>query len=679
MEKNGKIKIGYVIKGYYAFPIIIGIVGLLISVALYFVDLRAAVISSIGYLVILIASIIFMHINRRHLLEGLLKFARTYQSLEGTFISEFPIPYAIADVPGDILIYNDLFGKIYDEAPGTKNLCSLFHELNPEDLVFDEDHKDYSIKYNSRNYRMRISKLPIKKELFEERFITLPRQDMYVYSIYLFDETEIINMVRKGVEEQTVIGSIYIDNYDDTLESTTDVKKSMIIAMVDKAVAGYFQKVEGLVRKLEKDRYFISFKRRYLPALQRSKFELLDEVKKIETEGEIPVTLSIGIGVGGDLVKNSESAKQALELALGRGGDQAVVRDGERIYYYGGKTRQAEKNSRVKARVKAVALKEIILNHDKVVVMGHKVCDIDCLGSAIGIFRAAKTLGKHAYIVLNELNNTVQPILEHFESDPEYDDAFIYASEAAGYVDEKTALVIVDVNRPSYFECPELADRTKTIVLIDHHLQGGEKLESISLLHHEPTASSASEMVAELLQYIDDVKLKKIEAEALYAGILLDTNYFSKNTGVRTFEAAAFLRKNGVDVAKVKELFNDSMEDFKAKAETVRSAEIVEEKYAMAVCPAEHIENPTVVAAQVANELLDVNGIVGSFVLADINGRIYISARSKGDVNVQLAMERMGGGGHMNIAGAQMENSTIEDTKKKLKLTIKKLIEEGIL
>lgn len=679
MEKNGKIKIGYVIKGYYAFPVIIGVAGLLLSIGLYFIDVRAAAIATIVYAVILIASVIFVNINRKNLLEGLLKFARTYQSLEGELISEFPIPYAIADIPGDILIYNDLFGKIYDEAPGKKTLCDLFHELTPEDLVFDEQHRDYSIRYNSRNYRMRISKLPIKKELFEERFISLPRQDMFVYSVYLFDETEIIKMVRKGVEEQTVVGSIYIDNYDETLENSTDVKRSLVVAMVDRTVVGYFQKAEGIVRKLEKDRYFVAFKRRYLPVLQRGKFELLDAVKAIETEGEMPVTLSIGIGVGTDLLKSSESARLALELALGRGGDQAVVRDGERIYYYGGKTRQAEKNSRVKARVRAVALKEIIRNHDKVVVMGHKVCDIDCLGAAIGIYRAAKTLGKKAYIVLNELNNTVQPILEYFESDPDYDDVFIYASEAASYVDMQTALVIVDVNRPSYFECPELVDRTKTIVLIDHHLQGGEKLETISLLHHEPTSSSASEMVAELLQYIDDVKLKKIEAEALYAGILLDTNYFSKNTGVRTFEAAAFLRKNGVDVARVKEMFNDSMEDFKAKAETVRSAEVVEGRFAMAVCPTERIENPTVVAAQVANELLDVNGIVGSFVLADINGKVYISARSKGDVNVQLAMERMGGGGHINTAGAQLENSSVEDSKKKLKLTLRKMIEEGIL
>ncbi len=680
MDSKQRIKIGNVIRGYYLFPVAVGIVGLLLSIGLFFINTKAALIALAVYIVVLAASIVFVVLNKKRLVEGLLKFARTYETLEGEFISEFPLPYAIIDVPGDILIYNDLFSKMYDEAPGKKNICDLFHELKPEDLVFDTDHKDYSIVYDGRHYRMRLHKLPIKQELFEERFITLQRHDMHVFSVYLIDETEIVNMVRKSVEEQAVVGNIYIDNYEETLEHSTDVRRSMVVAMVDRAVVNYFENVEGIVRKIEKDRYFVVFKRHYLPVLQRGKFELLDNVKEIETEGDMPVTLSIGIGVGSDLIRNGENARAALELALGRGGDQAVVRDGERVYYYGGKTRQAEKNSRVKARVKAVALKEIILNKDKVVVMGHKTCDIDCLGAAIGIYRAAKTLGKKAYIILNELTNTVQPILEHFENDPEYDDVFIYASNAENYVDEDTALVIVDVNKPDYFERPDLVNLTKSIVLIDHHLQSGEKIESLRLLHHEPTASSASEMVSELLQYIsDEVKLKKIEAEALYAGILIDTNYFSKNTGVRTFEAAAYLRKNGVDVAKVKELFNDSMEDFKAKAETVRSAEIIEDRYAMAVCPTEKIENPTIVAAQVANELLDVSGIVGSFVLANINGRIYISARSKGDVNVQLAMERMGGGGHMNTAGAQVENSTVEDTKKKLSLTIRKLIEEGIL
>lgn len=680
MDEKRNIKTGYVLKGYYTILILIGVLGFIMSLVLMFINTRAGLIAGAFYIVVLVAALVYTAASHRKLMENLIRFARSYESIESELIAEFPLPYAIMDMDGNIIVYNDMFKKFCDEAPGKKNICSLFHELNEEDIKFEEEKKDYSAVYDNRNLRLHFKKMDIDKELFEKRFISYAFPEGKVLSLYLFDETEIVNMVKQSVADQIVIASICIDNYDETLEHSTDIKKSLMVAMVDRAVDTYFNNIGGIVRKLDDDRYFAAFKRKYLGNLQRGRFELLDTVKEIETEGDMSITLSIGVGVGTDITKSSESAGRALELALGRGGDQAVVRDGERVYYYGGKTRQAEKNSRVKARLNAMALKEVFLNKDRVVVMGHRVCDIDCLGAAIGIYRAARALGKNAHIILNDLTNTVRPILDNFEEDGEYDDVFIYPDEAKQYVDEDTALVVVDVNNPDYFEIPELVHLTSGIIIIDHHLQSGDKMDSVSLFYHEPTASSASEMVAEVLQYIsDDLKLKKIEAEALYAGILIDTNYFSKNTGVRTFEAAAYLRKNGVDVTKVKELFNDSMDDFKAKAETVRSAEIIEGRFAVAVCPTDNIDNPTVVAAQVANELLDVNGITGSFVLADVNGKVYVSARSKGYINVQKVMERLGGGGHMNTAGAQIEGSTVEETKKNLGLTIRKMVEEEAL
>ncbi len=680
MDENRNIKTGYVLKGYYTILILIGVLGFIVSLVLMFINTKAGLIAGAFYIVVIAAALIYTAASHRKLMENLIRFAKSYESIESELIAEFPLPYAIMDMDGNIIIYNNLFRKFCDEAPGKKNICSLFHELNEEDIKFEEEKKDYSAVYDNRNLRLHFKKMDIDKELFEKRFISFAFPEGKVLSLYLFDETEIVNMVKQSVADQIVIASICIDNYDETLEHSTDIKKSLMVAMVDRAVDTYFNNIGGIVRKLDDDRYFAAFKRKYLGNLQRGRFELLDTVKEIETEGDMSITLSIGVGVGTDITKNSESAGRALELALGRGGDQAVVRDGERVYYYGGKTRQAEKNSRVKARLNAMALKEVFLNKDRVVVMGHKVCDIDCLGAAIGIYRAARALGKNAHIILNDLTNTVRPILDNFEEDAEYDDVFIYPDEAKQYVDEDTALVVVDVNNPDHFEIPELVHLTGGIIIIDHHLQNGDKMDTVSLFYHEPAASSASEMVAEVLQYIsDDLKLKKIEAEALYAGILIDTNYFSKNTGVRTFEAAAYLRKNGVDVTKVKELFNDSMDDFKAKAETVRSAEIIEGRFAVAVCPTDNIDNPTVVAAQVANELLDVNGITGSFVLADVNGKVYVSARSKGYINVQKVMERLGGGGHMNTAGAQIEGSTVEEIKKNLGLTIRKMVEEEAL
>lgn len=680
MNRKKKVKIGYVLKGYVVYAIVLGVLFLGLCVGLLFVSKAAAAMAFALLIVMGVATFIFIRYNNKRLAEGLVKFARNYESLEREMIADFPIPYAITDSEGNILIYNDYFSRLYDESQGQENLCDLFKEVSPEDLVFDGITHNIAVLYDNRNYRLHIKKLIVDSSLLEERHLLLPKKDRFVYTVYLFDETEITNMMKKSVEEQMVVSLVYIDNYEETLEQATDVKRSLIIAMVDRSVSTYFQRIGGIVRKMEKDRYLIAFKRKYLSSVQSDKFSVLDDVKNIDTGSEVPVTLSIGIGVGEEYAKNNENARLALELALGRGGDQAVIRDGERVYYYGGKTKQAEKNSKVRARIKAIALKEALLNKDRVVIMGHKNCDIDSFGAAIGIYRAVKTLGKRAFVVLNGATNTVGPVLPFYADDPEYDDIFITPEEAPSYVNNNTALVVVDVNKTDFFEVPELVYKTNSVIIIDHHLQSGDRIDNLSLIYHEPTASSTSEMVAEIIQYIsDDVKLKKTEAESLYAGILIDTNYFAKNTGVRTFEAAAFLRKNGVDVARVKRLFNDSMEEVVAKAEAIRTTEVIDGRYAVALCPQMMISNPSIIAAQVANDLLDVQGIEASFVLVDVAGKVYISARSTGDVNVQLVMERMGGGGHMNTAGAQIVGADPEDVKKKVKLTIKKMIEEGTL
>jgi len=354
-----------------------------------------------------------------------------------------------------------------------------------------------------------------------------------------------------------------VDDYAEVFEQVDDINKSLVNAMIDKEISSYFGQIGGLVRKLDKNRYFVIFEKKHLAGMQRNKFDLLDNIRKLNSDSGIPVTISAGIGVGDEYLRSQDYARTALELALGRGGDQVVVKEGERVYFYGGKIKSVEKNTRVKARVTALALREIIQSKDHVVVMGHKIGDTDCFGAAIGICRAAKALNRKAYIVLNELNNSVQPILSGFLDSEDYGDGvFLSVDEAPKYVDEDTALVIVDVNRPEIFECPELIFRTKTIVMIDHHLQSGDRIDNVALSYVEPSASSASEMITEMLQYVTgDVKLSKMEAEALYAGILIDTDYFTKNTGVKTFEAAAALRKRGVDIGRINGLFSDTLED----------------------------------------------------------------------------------------------------------------------
>ncbi len=680
MKKQNKLKIGYLIKGYLAFPIATAGLLLVLGIVFILISRPAGIATLIVFAVYSAFAVLFIVINTKRLKEGLIKFARSYENAQREMIADFPLPYAVADVKGDILLCNANFSKFYSPEDGQLNICDLFHEISPKDLDFEGKFIDISIVYDSRNYRVNIRKLKIDKRIIDKRIALPPRSDLNVYAIYLFDETEIVNVVRQTKEEEMVVASIYIDNYEETVEQVTDVKKSLVIAMLDREINKYFQDIGGIVRKMEKDRYFVAFKHRYLAKFQRDKFEILDNIKKIDTGTDISATLSIGIGVGDDYLQNSENARLALELALGRGGDQAVIRDNERIYYYGGKTKQAEKNTKVKARVKATALKEILGSVDKVVIMSHKVCDIDGFGAAMGIYRAAKTLGKSAYVVLNNMNNSVKPILSLFREDEEYKQAFIRNTEAQDYVDENTALIIVDANSAERFECPDLPELTRTTVLIDHHRQGLDHLEKVSLLYQEPSASSASEMVTELLRYISGgIKLKKIEAEALFAGMLIDTDYFSKNTGVRTFEAAAYLKKYGIDISKIRSFFNDSFAEMIAKASALRTTRMLNEEYAIAVCKPDGLDNPTIVAAQVANDLLKVNEVKASFVLIDVEGVIHISARSESDVNVQLVMERMGGGGHMNIAGAQIKDSTISETRKNLIITIKKMIEEEIL
>lgn len=681
MSKEPKIRSGKLMKDYMLVPAVSSLILLGITIWFLFKEPQMAYIGVTILALYVIFLLIYLSVFGRNIRKEILKFVYEYETIEREFLDDFPVPYAVADSEGYILLYNKYFARLYDGDVGEGKIVDLFRELVDEDIFFEGKEKNISVVYDKRNYRLCIKKLAVPQDIIGRTLVAAEGDATHVLEIFLFDETEIVSMVREATEAQTVVANIYIDNYTEVVEQTKEIEGSIVMALVDRAVNEYFKKIGGIVRKNDNNRYFAIFKRKYLSNLQSAKFDILDEVKTIETGVDFPITISIGIGVDADYSKSSEYSKLALELALGRGGDQAVLREGERIYFYGGKTKRVEKNTRVKARITALSLREIIMEKERVVVMGHKMGDADSFGASMGIYKAARALGKHGHIVLNELANTVHPVLENFLDDEEYrGDVFVSSDDAEKYVDENTVLVVVDVNRPSIFECPDLTRKTKTVVMIDHHIQSGERVDNLILSYIEPTASSASEMVTELIQYItaDEIELKKNEAEALYAGILIDTNYFSKNTGVRTFEAAAFLRKSGVDVARVKGLFNDTLDDFKAKAETIKNAEIIEDGFAMAVSPSEGVENPTIVAAQVANELLDICGIIGSFVLTEYNDKIYISARSVGNVNVQLVMERMGGGGHLNTAGAQMQGGTIEDTKKKLKLTLRKMIEEGV-
>lgn len=416
--------------------------------------------------------------------------------------------------------------------------------------------------------------------------------------------------------------------------------------------------------------------------LKENKFDILDEVKTVNIGNEMAVTVSIGLGLDGlSYAQNYEFARNAIELALGRGGDQAVVKTPGNITYFGGKSQQVEKNTRVKARVKAQALREIISGKERVLIMGHRLADVDSFGAAVGIYRIAEALEKSAYIVLNDVSTSLKPMVDLFKNHEEYEeDMIVNSQQAIELAGSNTVLVVVDVNKPSITECPELLRMCKSIVVLDHHRQGTEVIENATLSYVEAYASSTCEMVSEILQYTgDNIRITTEEADCMYSGIMIDTNNFMTKTGVRTFEAAAFLRRNGADVTRVRKLFRENATEYKAKADAVSQAEIYRNVFAISTCTSEDIESPTIVGAQAANELLNIKGVKASFVLTEYQNQIFVSARSIDEINVQIIMEKMGGGGHLSTAGCQLNGISVPEGIGILKGTLDKMIAEGDL
>ena len=584
------------------------------------------------------------------------------------------------DATGKLLWMNRQFEALSEKNKGYhKSITTIFPQITRE-LMEKEDELELVVEREECVYRASVHKIHFTDILHESSSIELTEKVQYLQVIYLFDETQLTRYRIENQEMQMVPALVYIDNYDEVLDTVEEVKKSLLVALVDRKVTKFFASIDGLVKKTENDKYFVVFQHKYLEKMEEEKFSLLEDVKSIKVGNEMSVTLSMGIGyVGNDYTKNYEYSRMAIDLALGRGGDQVVVKTRDRISYFGGSNRQVDKSTRVKARVKALALREIMITRDKFFVMGHKIADIDSFGAAIGIYCAARQLGKKAQIVIDEVNTTLRPLKECFTPENGYpDDMFIPSQLALDEIDSHTALIVVDTNRPSYTECPNLLNRAKAIVVFDHHRQCEDVVKNAVLSYTEPYASSTCEMIAEVLQYFDeDIKLSTQEADAIYAGILIDTNNFVSKTGVRTFEAAAYLRRCGAEVTRVRKMLRNDMDAYKARAEAVRHAEVFHNMFAISVCPADNIESPTVACAQAANELLNIIGIKASFVLTEYHDRIYISARSIDEINVQLVMERLGGGGHMNSAGAQLTGCTLEDAKRTIENTLDEMIREG--
>jgi len=649
---------------------------------MFAVSVRAGVFLGVYTIIYMAVTLSLYFYNKPVIMNELISFATEYGQIQRRLLRDLDLPYALLDENGRVIWTNIAFETLVHQPKGyKKSITSLFPTITRDRLPDDSgvDEAQYELEYEGNEFVAKFKKISLKEMAEHSEMIDAEGYDSYLIAVYLYDETALHIALQEVDDQSLAVGMVYLDNYDEALEGVEEVRRSLLIALIDRKVNKYFSAYDGICKKLEKDKYLIIMRKRAVAQLQESRFDLLEEVKTVNIGNEMAVTISIGVGLDGlTYAQNYEFSRNAIDLALGRGGDQAVIKTPESITYYGGKSQQVEKNTRVKARVKAHALREIITGKDQVLVMGHRMPDADSFGAAVGIYRIALTLGRKAHIVLND--NTIpaiQPMVELFKNNPEYEEDMIIGSqqaiEAAG---SNTVLVVVDVNKPSITECPDLLRFCKSVVVLDHHRQGTETIENATLSYVEPYASSACEMVSEVLQYTyDNIKMRGEEADCLYSGIMIDTNNFMVKTGVRTFEAAAFLRRNGADVTRVRKLFREDAMGYKAKADAVSQAEIYKQSFAISICTADDLPNPTIIGAQAANELLNIRGVKASFVLTDYQGKIYISARSIDEVNVQIIMERMGGGGHLSTAACQMEGVGIIEAIGVLKRTIDSMLE----
>ena len=676
--KNKNMRLKGQLRMYMQWPLIMTILLLAMNIWMYMTDQKAGLTMTVFVIIYaMIVGLLYFY-NRSLILADLIQFSTQYKGIQNTLLKELTVPYAIILEDGHILWKNDRFSEIVDGRE--KFIQKIIPELNkgifPKD---DETRNELEITYKERDYQVELRRISLEGFSESERMLQIPKEKEYFIALYMRDVTELNSYIRENEDQRLIAGLIYIDNYDEVMESVEEVRQSLLVALIDRKINKYINDVDGIVKKLENDKYFFVVKKESYRKFEADKFSLLEEVKQVNIGNARSATLSIGLGLNTATYALSYNyARMAIDLALARGGDQAVIKDCKGITYFGGKKEQTAKNTRVKARVKAEALREFIVAKDQVIVMGHKISDPDSFGACMGIYRAAVALEKKAHIVINDVSTSIKPLYDEIAQSSVYGkDIFLTSGEALDYISDSAMVVVVDTNKPQMTERPELLKRSKTIAVLDHHRQSSTVIDNAVLSYIEPYSSSTCEMVAEVLQYIvDDIKVPSIEADCLYAGIMIDTRNFMNRTGVRTFEAAAYLRRCGADITRVRKMFRDDMESYRAKAEAMRMAEVYREQYAIAECPSD-IASPTVLAAQTANELLDINGIKASFVLTVYNGRIFLSARSIDEVNVQIIAEKLGGGGHINSAGAQFEHTNVKEAIEALKVTIDQMIEEG--
>ena len=624
-----------------------------------------------GVILLYLLAIIFNCLRRKEaFIDEILDMATQYGQVQKRLIQELALPYILLDEEGSVFWMNDdAKEEFHQESNFHGTISSLMPEFDETLIEQLQDKAEVTVQAEDKIYSVQMERLGFEAPA-EEASI-----DGGLISLVFYDKTEFFRYKTEVEDQKMVFGLIYLDNYDETLSTMEDVKTSLLSALLERKIKKYFNAEDGIVRKMDKDKFMIILKAKNFKHLQEERFTLLSEIKTVNIGDDISVTISMGFGIdAGSYAETMNLARAAIEIALGRGGDQAVIKSPTEQAYYGGATSQMNRNTRVKARVKAQAFRELVQNSEHIFIMGHSMIDVDAFGAAIGLYRAIDTVfGKKANVVIDSVPSGMKPFLDLYQNEKEI---FLTGAAAQEEITPESLVVVVDTNKSSLCECPQLLEQARNVVVFDHHRVGADRIRNSILAYIEPYASSVCEMITEMLPYFDEnIRIQRADADCLYAGIVIDTHNFMSKTGVRTFEAAAYLRRNGADVTRVRQMLREDMKTYKSKAEIVLHTEVYQEQFAIGVCENEELESPTIVGAQAADELLNIIGIKASFVLTPFKGQIYVSARSE-DINVQIIMERLGGGGHSTTAGAQLKNCTIAEAKTMIEEAVDQLMKE---
>lgn len=626
----------------------------ILMIALCIYDLRYIVPAIIIYTLILIYTYWTNNKGQEELSEHIKNLTFSLDKVAKIALVNLPFPLVIAETNGNLIFRNTRFNEEFANIDINNYLKEILKDVKAE------------IKNNDKKEKI-VSELEIDKKTYKIYGEYMPLKDEYVITIYFIDNTKLVNLEKKIDATDSYVGIIRVDNYDEIIQRIRDEEKPQTIAKIEKRIYDWASVYNGLILKADRDAFVSIFEKQDVKKIEEKKFDILDSVKEEDISDKMQITLSIAMSnEGKNNYEKYKSTQAALDIVLGRGGDQAVVREDEKYHFFGGRTQEVEKRTKVKARIVSHALEELINEAKDVIIMGHNNSDIDCMGSAIGIYRLATALHKEAYIVSENYGTSLDSFMKSLKEEAEYKEAVIDKSEAISQISEDTLLVIVDTHKKNYVEVPELLEKTKKIVIIDHHRRSTDYIENATLTFQEVYASSAAELVTEIIEYAEtEIELTEFEAEALYAGIMMDTKAFTFKTGVRTFEAAAYLRKSGVDIIKVKKWFQSDLKTYHKISTIVGNADTIYDSIAISIYD-EDDKDANIICAKAADELLTINNITASFVIGKLGDKVCISGRSIGDINVQIILEKLGGGGHITLAGAQVEGMTTLEVKQEL-------------